>query len=210
MKLKYLSGLFIAVSLIFWSFNLANCSAPEEEGSEPSNKIEASSSTGYSNFTLKDYNGKEHSLSDFKDSTAIAVMFIATQCPVSNAYNERMVALYNDYHPKGIAFVGINSNKQEDIDEVKEHSQTHNFQFPVLKDWDNVIADEFGASVTPEIYVLNSNFEELYHGRIDDSKREVNVKSQDLRAALDEILAGKPVTNTETKAFGCTIKRVSK
>jgi hypothetical protein len=137
-------------------------------------------------------------------------MFIATQCPVSNAYNERMVTLYNDYKPKGVAFIGINSNKQEDIEEVKEHSQKHHFEFPVLKDWNNVIADRFAASVTPEIYVLNSDFKELYHGRIDDSKRESGVKSQDLRSALNEVLAGKPVSKTETKAFGCTIKRVSK
>lgn len=197
MKLKYVAGLVVML-LIVWSFNLANCSAPE------------SSSTAYGDFTLKDYNGKEHSLSDFKDSTAIVVMFIATQCPVSNAYNERMVALYNDYRAKGFAFVGINSNKQESVEEIKEHSQEHHFEFPVLKDWDNVIADRFEASVTPEIYVLNSDFNLLYHGRIDNSRRESDIKSQDLRAALNEILAGKPVSNTETKAFGCTIKRVSK
>jgi peroxiredoxin len=164
----------------------------------------------YSDFTLADYNGKEYSLSDFKKSKAIVVMFIATQCPVSNAYNERMVQLYKDYSPKNISFVGINSNKQENVEEVKEHSQKHNFEFPVLKDWNNEIADRFEAGVTPEIYVLNSDFEELYHGRIDDSKRESDVKSQDLRTALNEILAGEPVSKTETKAFGCTIKRVNK
>jgi peroxiredoxin len=205
MKLKYLAGLFV-ISLIVWSFNVADCSAPESKGSE----IGESSSSAYSDFTLKDYHDKEHSLSDFKDSKAIVVMFIATQCPVSNAYNERMVSLYNDYQPKGFAFVGINSNKQESVEEIKEHSQKHNFKFPVLKDWNNVIADQFEASVTPEIYVLNSDFDLLYHGRIDNSRRESDVKSQDLRAALNEILAGKPVSNTETKAFGCTIKRVGK
>ena len=208
MKIKSLSALFI-LSLMVWSFNLANCSAPEAESSETkSDKMEESSPTVYENFTLKDYNGKEHSLSDYKDSKAIVVIFIATQCPVSNAYNERMVQLYKDYQPKDIAFVGINSNKQEDAEEVKKHSEEHNFEFPVLKDWDNVIADRFEASVTPEIYVLNSEFQELYHGRIDDSQREGNVKSQDLRAALDAILAGKTVPIIETKAFGCSIKRV--
>jgi hypothetical protein len=121
-----------------------------------------------------------------------------------------MVNLYKEYHPKNVAFIGINSNKQEDIEEIKEHSQKHNFEFPVLKDWNNVIADQFEAGVTPEIYVLNSNFEELYHGRIDNSRRESDVKSQDLREALNEILAGRQVTNAENKAFGCTIKRVSK
>jgi peroxiredoxin len=162
------------------------------------------------NFTLKDYTGKPHSLSDYKDAKAIVVMFIATQCPVSNAYNSRMEKLYQDYSPKDIAFIGINSNKQESVKEVAEHAKEQGFTFTILKDPDNIIADKFDAQVTPEIYVLNSNFEVLYQGRIDDSQRENKVTSQDLRTALNEILAGKQVSVTETKAFGCTIKRVSK
>ena len=160
------------------------------------------------NFTLEDYNGVKHSLADFKSSKAIVLMFIATQCPVSNAYNERMAKLYEDYKSKGVAFVGINSNKQESVEEIKKHSKENNFAFPVLKDWNNVIADKLEASVTPEIYVLNSNFEVLYHGRIDDSQREARITSKDLREALEAILAGKAVEVAETKAFGCTIKRV--
>ncbi|MBM4162710.1 MAG: thioredoxin family protein [Ignavibacteria bacterium] len=160
------------------------------------------------NFTLEDYTGARHSLTDYKSSKAIVLMFIATQCPVSNAYNERMAKLYEDYKSKGVAFIGINSNKQESVEEIKKHSKENNFGFPVLKDWKNVIADKLEASVTPEIYVLNSNFEVLYHGRIDDSQREARITSKDLREALDAILAGKAVEVTETKAFGCTIKRV--
>lgn len=168
------------------------------------------SAVKYKNFTAFDYNGKKFSLSDFKDSKAIVVMFISTQCPVSNAYNERMTKIYEDYKEKGVAFVGINSNKQEMIEEIKAHSKKNNFGFPVLKDSNNVIADQFEASFTPEIYVLNSKFEQLYHGRIDDSRRESEIKVTDLRNTLDEILAGKEVSVSETKAFGCTIKRVKK
>jgi peroxiredoxin len=162
------------------------------------------------NFTLKDYNGKSHSLADYKDSKVIVVMFIATQCPVSNDYNGRMAALYKDYNGKGVTFLAINSNKQESVEEITQHSQKNGFQFPVLKDPENVIADKFNAQVTPEIFVLNPNYEILYHGRIDDSQRESDLKSRDLRNALDEILAGKPVSRKETKAFGCSIKRVQK
>jgi peroxiredoxin len=161
-----------------------------------------------SDFTLEDYNGVKHSLADFKSSKAIVLMFIATQCPVSNAYNDRMVALQKDYASKGVTFVGINANKQEGAEEVKNHAKEHGFSFTILKDWNNVVADKLGASVTPEIYVLNSNLELLYHGRIDDSQRENKVTSKDLRAALDLALSGKPVPIRETKAFGCTIKRV--
>ena len=163
----------------------------------------------FENFTLEDYNGVKHSLSEFKDSKAIVLMFIATQCPVSNAYNSRMVELYNDYKEKGVSIVGINSNKQESVEEVKGHAKEHGFEFTVLKDWKNVIADKFEASFTPEIYVLNSNFELLYHGRIDDSRNAEKITARDLRKALDEILNGKEISTTTTKAFGCTIKRVN-
>lgn len=120
-----------------------------------------------------------------------------------------MAEIFKDYKDKGIAFVGINSNKQESVEEIKKHAADNNLQFPILKDEKNIIADKFSASVTPEVYVLNSNFEVLYHGRIDDSRKESDVKTKDLRTALDEILGGKSVSNTKTKAFGCTIKRVS-
>ncbi len=161
-------------------------------------------------FTLPDYNGKEHSLSDYKNSKAIVVMFIATQCPISNDYNTRMAKIYTDYKDKNVSFIGINSNKQESVDEIKKHSKDNNFGFPVLKDKDNIIADKYAASVTPEIFVLNGKYEILYHGRLDDSRKVAEVETNDLRKTLDEILAGKSVSNPKTKAFGCTIKRVSK
>jgi peroxiredoxin len=161
------------------------------------------------NFSLKDFNGKVHSLSDYKNSKAIVLMFIGTQCPVSNAYNSRMVKLYDEYSKKNVAILGINSNKQEGIREIKEHAEKNGFKFPVLKDLGNIVADKFGAGHTPEIFVLNSNYEILYHGRIDDSRDETAVDNRDLARALDEILSGKPVSNPETKAFGCTIKRVN-
>jgi peroxiredoxin len=160
-------------------------------------------------FTLKDVYGKAHSLSDYKDAKAIVVMFIATECPVSLAYDKRMAKISSQYIEKGIVFLGINSNKQESINDCKVHAEKIGFKFPVLKDEGNKIADMFGASVTPEIFVLNSgSFELLYHGRIDDSRNESNVEKQDLVATLEEILAGKQVTTPKTKAFGCSIKRV--
>jgi peroxiredoxin len=160
-------------------------------------------------FTLKNYDGKSYSLSDAKDAKAAVIMFISTRCPVSNAYNERMVKLYDDYSSKDIMFFAINANKTEDVEECKEHANEHGFKFPVLKDPNNVIADKYDAQVTPEIYVVNAKRELLYHGRIDNSQREENVESRDLRKALDQILNGEAVSLADTKAFGCTIKRVN-
>jgi peroxiredoxin len=161
-------------------------------------------------FSLKDTHGKEHALKEYLASKYTVVMFIATQCPISNAYNDRMVKLHAEYAGKGIAFVGINSNKQESIEEIQKHAATSGFAFDVLKDWNNVVADAYGAQFTPEIFILDGAGVLVYHGRIDDSKNPSTVKTQDVRETLDALLAGKDVPRPETKAFGCTIKRIKK
>ncbi len=161
-------------------------------------------------FTLKDYNGKEHSLDKYLSGKYTVVMFIATQCPISNDYNERMADLHKEFSAKGVAFVGINSNKQESVEEIKQHAADNAFKFDVLKDWNNEIADAYGAQVTPEIYVLDKKATLVYHGRIDDSRDASKIKTHDLRETLNALLAGKSVEKTKTKAFGCTIKRVKK
>lgn len=161
-------------------------------------------------FTLNDINGTEHSLKDFLGSKYVVIMFIATQCPVSNAYNGRMEQLAKEYASKGVAFVGINSNKQENLDEVRQHAKEHGFTFTVLKDPGNTVADAYAAQVTPEIFLLDSHGILRYHGRIDDSRDVQDVTSQDLRNTLDALLAQKEVPRAETKAFGCSIKRVAR
>lgn len=179
------------------------------KGFDEKNKPEVKLDEKVPNFSLKDYTGKENTLYDYLHHKGVVVMFIATQCPVSNAYNGRMVELYKSYSSKGIAFIAINSNKQESIEEITEHSKKHEFEFPVLKDWKNVIADKFDAMVTPEIYLIDSTGVLRYHGRIDDAQNIAKVKQHDLQDVLDAYLAGKPLPRKETKAFGCTIKRVN-
>jgi peroxiredoxin len=160
-------------------------------------------------FALKDTQGKLVDLAGLKPPKAVVVMFIATRCPVSNAYNSRMDALARDYSGRGILVFGINANRQESVVEIAEHAAAHGFTFPVLKDENNAQADRFGAQFTPEVYVFDPSWTLRYHGRIDDSRDEATVARSDLRLALDAVLAGQPVATPETKAFGCTIKRVN-
>jgi peroxiredoxin len=160
-------------------------------------------------FKLSDTAGKTVDLASLQGRKAVVLMFIATQCPVSNAYNDRMAALSREYGAKGVAFVGINSNRQESVEEIAGHAAQHGLTFPILKDVANVQADHFGAQVTPEVYVYDPGWVLRYHGRIDDDRSGANVKSQDLRNTLDAILGGRAVPIAETKAFGCTIKRVA-
>ncbi len=160
-------------------------------------------------FALQQLNGSPVQFSALKGNVTL-VMFISVQCPVSNSYNDRMNALYQDYAPKGVKFVVINANRTEPASAVAEHAHEHNYQFSVFKDPDNVVADRFGASVTPETYVMDSTGTMRYHGSIDDSQNPSRVTTQRLRLALDAVLAGQTPPQTETKAFGCSIKKVQK
>lgn len=166
-----------------------------------------SNTKSYENFSLYDYNKNLHSLKDLSNKKGIVIIFVSIQCPVSNAYNSRMESLFNQYGDE-FSFIGINSNREEDIPEIKEHALDNGLNFVILKDSSNIIADKFEASFTPEVYVLDNSFNLLYHGRIDDSRRKDNIEVNDLSNALDEIIAGKDVTVKKTKAFGCSIKRV--
>ena len=141
-------------------------------------------------------------------SRATVIVFISAQCPVSNAYNDRMSALFRDYSARDVRFVFVNANQNESAGEVASHSKSAGFPFPVLKDDGNTLADRFGAQLTPEVFVLNPAGTVVYRGAIDDNKNEARVKTHATRDAIDAVLAGRPVNRAELKAFGCTIKRV--
>lgn len=142
-------------------------------------------------------------------SKAVVVIFDATKCPYAKGYKERVGTMGKEYASRGVTFVTINSNKTESPAEVAEDAKAHGFGFPVLKDEGNRVADLYAAQKTPEVYVLDPKGTLLYRGRIDETHDDPkNVKSPDLRNALEAILAGKPVPAAETKAFGCSIKRV--
>jgi len=158
-------------------------------------------------FTLPDTDGKDHALNSLKGKNGTVLIFIAVQCPISNAYNERMEKLAQDYKARGISLVGINANSTEPAADVKKHAAQNNLTFPILKDNGNKIADSLGATRTPETYFLDANNKLVYHGRIDNSRDLSQVNSSELRDALEATLAGKPVEKTTANAFGCAIKR---
>lgn len=160
-------------------------------------------------FSLPDTNGKTQSLASLKGKNGTVLIFVAVQCPVSNAYNERMEKLAQDYKARGINVVGINSNVAETLNAVKAHAASNNLTFPVLKDAGNKFADQLGATVTPEAYFLDAANKLVYRGRIDNSRRGDSITATELRDAIDQTLAGKPVAKSSASAFGCSIKRAS-
>lgn len=159
-------------------------------------------------FTLPDTSGESHTLASLKGEKGILLIFIATQCPYSNAYNQRMEALSRDFSARGVRVVGINANRTEPADEVRSHARQKGLTFTILKDDGNHVADYFGAAVTPEAYLLDAQNVLRYHGRLDASHTDPGLNAQEIREALDALLGGGAITNTGKKAFGCTIKRV--
>ncbi len=160
------------------------------------------------NFTLTDINGKTQTLNGMKGEKGAVLIFVSAQCPVVKGYNERMNQLTADYKAKGINVIGINSNATESLEWVKSHAEA-TYKFPVLIDKGAVLADKFGASATPEVYYIDAKNTLLYHGAIDNDRSGTNVTDQFLKTAFDASLSGKKITKTETKAFGCTIKKTA-
>ena len=164
-------------------------------------------------FALRDARGSEWRLSDQRERRLIVVAFLGVDCPLARLYGPRLGELAAAYGPRGVAFVGVNSNSQDALSDVARYARTHKLPFPVLKDVGNVVADRLGAKRTPEVFVLDERRGVRYRGRVDD-QYAVGVKRphpsrRDLAAALDELLAGKAVSVPVTEAAGCYIGRVS-
>ncbi|MEP7037405.1 MAG: redoxin domain-containing protein [Acidobacteriota bacterium] len=158
------------------------------------------------NFKLPDTNGAEKSFNDLKGKNGAVVIFLSAQCPVVKGYNDRINKIAADYQAKGINFIGINSNATESLDWVKSHAAEH-YKFPVLIDKDNVLADKFGANVTPEVFYFNDKNVLMYHGAIDNDRSGKNITDNYLTVAFDSDLSGKAIAKTSANAFGCSIKR---
>jgi peroxiredoxin len=165
-------------------------------------------------FTLPDAAGKAWSLADHKGKNATVVFFLGTQCPINNSYAPRLAELYKNYAEKGVGFVAINSNVHDTDKEIAAHAQKFGIPFPVLRDAKQQIADVFGAQRVPEAFVLDAGLKLVYQGRIDDQFGIGYTRPQptqtELIAALDEVLAGKKVSQPKTEAAGCFITRAPK
>ena len=149
-------------------------------------------------FSLKDIHRRPRSLEGFKDKKAFVVVFVDTECPVAALYVPTLIEWHRKYAGKGVQFLAIDSSSQDSFVSVSAFAQERNVPFPVLKDFDQQVADAFGARRTPEVFLLDAHRVIRYHGRIDD-QYGVGVSrdkptSRDLVQALDELLAGKPIT----------------
>ncbi len=160
---------------------------------------------------LKGVDGKLYSLSSFSDKQAIALIFMANRCPTARVYTDRLRSIQNDFGPKGVQLIGINSDNQyfystESLSKMLGISEERDYNFPYLKDEDQSIAKKYGALVTLHAFVLDKRRNLRYRGRIDDSRDPSKVSINDLRNALDDILRGREVRVPETRPFACSIE----
>jgi peroxiredoxin len=164
------------------------------------------------NLTLPDIHRRPRALDGFKGAKALVVVFVGTECPVANLYVPTLIDLHKEYAPKGVQLLAINANSQDAFTLVSAHAQERGVPFPVLKDFDHAAADAFGATRTPEAFLLDAQRVIRYRGRIDDQYgvgvRRKAATRRDLKEAIDEFLAGKPVTTPTTQVAGCQIGRV--
>ena len=165
--------------------------------------------TTVESFSLPDTDGKMHTLDSLRGKKGTVIVWLSAQCPVVKAYKDRINEIAAAYKDKGINFIGINSNATEDVTWVKSNITEFGYQFPMLIDKGNVLADKWGATVTPEVYFLDNKNVLKYHGAIDNDRSGKNVQEQFLKTAFDSALSGKAIEKTKTAAFGCTIKKAS-
>ena len=165
-------------------------------------------------FELTDIDGPSISVAPSTDSALTVVCFLGTECPLAKLYGPRLAALAIEFQSQRVRFVGVNSNQQDSLEEVRKYVEELEIGFAFGKDGGNRVADLFTAERTPEVFVLDQDLEIRYHGRIDDQYTPGISRSaasrQDLRVAVEELLDGKPVTVAETEATGCFIGRVHK
>jgi thiol-disulfide isomerase/thioredoxin len=165
-------------------------------------------------FKLMDtVSGRLMSLEELKSDRATVILFICNHCPYVRHVQQGLVELAKDYQPKGVAFIAISSNDPESYPEdaperMKEVAGQMGYPFPYLYDETQDAARMYKAACTPDIFVYDGDLKLVYRGQLDDSrpKNGIPVTGKDLRAALENILRGEPVSQVQKPSLGCSIK----
>jgi peroxiredoxin len=163
-------------------------------------------------FRLPDHLGRERSLTELADGELTVVAFLGTECPLAKLYAGRLQKIAADYAERGVRMVAVMSNSQDSLEEISAFVRRHELTYPVLKDRRNEVADQFGAERTPQVFLLDRQRTVRYVGRVDDQYVVGIVRDkatrEDLRIAIDQVLAGKAASTPSTTALGCIIGRV--
>jgi len=145
------------------------------------------------------------------DGKTSVVIFTCNQCPYSKAFEQRIIDIGKAYGQKGVVFYAVNPNDdsryaEETLSNMKARAKGRSYPFPYLKDGNSAVAGSYGARVTPHAYLVDGNGVIVYRGYVDDSAKPGEREHTGLTDALDSLLAKQAVKESETAAFGCTIK----
>ncbi len=169
--------------------------------------------TAAPDFTLPNIDGRTVSLAEYKGAPALLVMFICNHCPFVKHIAAELAKLGSDYQAKGAAVVAINSNDVENYPDdapakMKDEAAAQGYTFAYLYDETQEVAKSYRAACTPDFYVFDRNGKLAYRGQLDASRPDngVPVTGEDLRAALDAVLASDPAATEQTPSIGCNIK----
>ncbi len=183
---------------------VAACASAEENATTASPSVPG--------FQLTDLTGKVTEVAVRSNPQLTVVCFLGTECPLARLYARRLSRMSDEFSPRNVRFLGINSNVQDSPKEVSAFAKEHGMTFPLLKDPGNIVADQFAAQYMAEVFVLDQTLTIRYRGRVDDQYQPGVSRPQptrnDLRVALEELLSGKPVTIARTGTTGCRIGRV--
>lgn len=164
-------------------------------------------------FSLPDTSGKTVNLAHFADAPALLVIFMCNHCPYVKHVADGLASLGKEYQAKGVAVVGISSNDVKSHPDdaparMAEEAQQRGYTFPYLYDESQAVAKAYRAACTPDFYIFDGEQQLVYRGQMDDSRPDSGkpVTGADLRAALDALLAGKPLPEKQTPSIGCNIK----
>jgi peroxiredoxin len=161
-------------------------------------------------FSLPDAGGKRHTAAEWKGRAAVVLIFLGTECPVSNSYAPEYARLAKAFADKGVVFYGIHPDPDVTAADAAKHAAEYRIPFPVLLDPTQAVTRQTGVRVVPSAVVLSPGGEVLYRGRVDDRytpdgvRREVPT-TRDLERALQAVTGGKAVRVAETKAYGCPL-----
>ena len=170
-------------------------------------------------FSLPGTDDKIHKLSDFASSKVLVVVFSCNHCPTAQAYQDRLISIYNTYNPKGVSLVVISPNSSkslnlweqgwsdlgDELSDMKIRAKDKGFKFPYLYDGDDQrVSIAYGPVATPHAFVFDKNRKLQYVGCIDPSME--NGHAETLRNAIDAVLEGRKIDNPVTKVFGCSTK----
>lgn len=183
--------------------------APGKPGEAPDTAPKLAIGTVVPDFTLKDSEGKEINLAKYRGDGIVVLTFLSKKCPVSHAYHPAIAAYAKDYGSKGVKFLGVRSNVTEETAEVATALKEQGITFPILDDPGYKLADAMDAMGTPHMYIIDKEGKLRYSGAICDNwKEQDKAEKHFFKDALDQVLAGKTVSDPHPDAFiGCTIKK---